>query len=147
KIRCGFILMQTGMALGLIQGSIDIMQKSDRTHEHINRFLPDRPDAFQERLAALREEVHALARTPWEQGNAFWRRVLTARLQAGQLSIATASAALLHSGARGYLNNAPAQRRVRESHFVAIVTPSMKHLGKELAATEATGSMAGPTSV
>jgi len=146
KVRSGFILMQTGMALGLIQGSIDIMQKADRTHEHINRFLPDRPNAFQEQLTALREEVYNLARTPWEQGNAFWRRVLAARLLASQLSIATASAALLHAGARGYLNNAPAQRRLRESHFVAIVTPSMKHLCKELAAAHGNGSMAaGPT--
>jgi len=61
------------------------------------------------------------------------RRVFAARLVAGQLSIAAASAALLHAGARGYLNHAPAQRRLRESYFVAIVTPAMKHLRKELA--------------
>jgi len=137
KIRSGFILMQTGMALGLVQGSIDIMHKADRTHEHINRFLPDRPETFQEQLASLREEVRDLARTPWEQDKGFLRRVFAARLVAGQLSIAAASAALLHAGARGYLNHAPAQRRLRESYFVAIVTPAMKHLRKELARADA----------
>ena len=133
RIRSGFILLQTGMALGLVQGSIDIMSKADRTSESINRFLPDRPDSVREQLAALREEVCSLARTPWEQDRGFVRRVFAARLAAGQLSIAAASAALLHAGARGYLNNAPAQRRLRESYFIAIVTPSMKHLRKELA--------------
>jgi alkylation response protein AidB-like acyl-CoA dehydrogenase len=142
KIRSGFILLQIGMALGLVQGSIEIMQKADRAHEHINHFLPDRPDTCQQRLAALRDEVLDLARTPWEQDKAFWRRVVTARVAAGQLSIAAASAALLHAGARGYLTNAPAQRRVRESHFVAIVTPSMKHLRKELAALEGSDTIA-----
>jgi alkylation response protein AidB-like acyl-CoA dehydrogenase len=132
KIRSGFILMQTGMAMGLVQGSIDIMHKADRTHEHINRFLPDRPATFEEQLASLREEVRALAALPWEQDKEFLRRVFAARLLAGQLSIAAASAALLHAGARGYLSTAPAQRRLRESYFVAIVTPAMKHLRKEL---------------
>ena len=141
KIRSGFILMQTGMALGLVQGSIDIMRKADRSHEHINRFLPDRPDTFENQLVSLREEVRSLAETPWEQDKEFLRRVFAARLVAGQLSIAAASAALLHAGARGYLNTAPAQRRVRESYFVAIVTPAMKHLRKELA--RADGNDAG----
>jgi alkylation response protein AidB-like acyl-CoA dehydrogenase len=145
KIRSGFILLQTGMALGLVQGSIDIMNKSDRTNEPINRFLPNRPEAFKEQLAALHEEVHSLARTPWEQDKGFVRRVFAARLAAGQLSIAAASAALLHAGARGYLNNAPAQRRLRESHFIAIVTPSMKHLLKELARTEGNTGASGHT--
>jgi len=133
KIRSGFILMQTGMALGLVQGSIDIMHKADKSHEHINCFLPDRPEAFEKQLGSLREEVRGLAGTPWEQDKEFLRRVFAARLVAGQLSIAAASAALLHAGARGYLNTAPAQRRLRESYFVAIVTPAMKHLCKELA--------------
>ena len=29
--------------------------------------------------------------------------------------------------------SSPVQRRVRESHFVAIVTPAIKHLRKEIA--------------
>jgi alkylation response protein AidB-like acyl-CoA dehydrogenase len=142
KVRPGFILLQIGMALGLVQGSIEIMQKADRVHEDINHFLPDRPDTCQQQLAALRDEVLDLARTPLEHDKAFWRRVVTARLAASQLSITAASAALLHAGARGYLSNAPAQRRLRESHFVAILTPSMKHLRKELAALDSSETIA-----
>jgi len=135
-IRSGVMLMQIGMALGLVQGCIEIMRKTDRTHKHVNCFLPERPEMFEEGLACLREEVHCLAKTPWESEAGFRRRVLAARLRAGEMSIQDASAALLHAGARGYLDHAPAQRRLRESYFVAIVTPVMKHLRKELASMD-----------
>jgi DNA-binding cell septation regulator SpoVG len=39
----------------------------------------------------------------------------------------------LHQGARGYLINSAPQRRVREAHFAAIVTPAIKHLRSEMA--------------
>jgi hypothetical protein len=39
----------------------------------------------------------------------------------------------LHQGARGYMMNTAPQRRIREAHFVAIVTPAIKHLRWEMA--------------
>jgi hypothetical protein len=44
-----------------------------------------------------------------------------------------ANSALMHQGARGYLMQSEVQRRVREAQFVAIVTPAIKHLRKEMA--------------
>jgi hypothetical protein len=44
---------------------------------------------------------------------------------------------MLHAGARGYIENSPEHRRLREALFVAIVTPSIKHLRQELAALPA----------
>ena len=83
KIRSGFMLMQIGMALGLVQGCIEIMRKADRTHKHLNCFLPDRPEMFEAGLAGLREEVRCLARTPWESDAGFRRRVLARTAQSG----------------------------------------------------------------
>ena len=133
RIRAGFVLMQTGLALGLVQGCIDIMHKADRSLGHVNQFLPARPPMFEDALTALRAEVQVLARTPWEPDREFFLRVAAARLRAGELSVEAAGAAMLHAGARGYLVRAPAQRRLRESYFVAILTPALKHLRKELA--------------
>ena len=45
--------------------------------------------------------------------------------------------AMMHTGAKGYLREAPAQRKLRESYFIAIVTPAIKHLRKELDMTAA----------
>lgn len=133
RIKAGFILMQTGMGLGLVASCIDIMRRADRSMAHVNCFLDERPDSFETELAALRADVHRLARTPWERDPDYLRQVLDARLRAGEVSIRAASAALLHAGARGYLVRAPAQRRLREAYFIAIVTPAIKHLRKELA--------------
>jgi acyl-coA dehydrogenase domain protein len=53
------------------------------------------------------------------------------------LALNATQSAALHAGAKGYLMRSPAQRRVREAMFVAIVTPAIKHLRKEIAALEA----------
>lgn len=134
KIKPGFILLQAGMALGLIKGCADIMRGADKTLEHVNRFLPQRPDDFDQAYDELRGEVADLCATPFETSRDFMLCVLKARLAASEWSLAAAQAAMLHTGARGYLSNAPAQRRLRESYFVAIVTPATKHLQKEIAA-------------
>jgi hypothetical protein len=37
---------------------------------------------------------------------------------------------MLHAGASGYRLHSPFERKLRESYFVAIVTPALKHLKK-----------------
>jgi hypothetical protein len=39
---------------------------------------------------------------------------------------------MLHTGARGYLQGAAVERKLREAYFVAIVTPALKQLKKML---------------
>ena len=51
----------------------------------------------------------------------------------GELALRATQSALLHQGARGYLMSSAPQRRIREAHFVAIVTPAIKHLRWEMA--------------
>lgn len=131
-IRAGFILLQCGMAFGLVEDCIRIMRRMDKSHSHINRYLPERPDALEKELAVLRERVATLCLTPLEQSRDYFRAVAQARLAGSELSLRAAQATMLHSGARGYLADAPAQRRLRESYFVAIVTPATKQLAKML---------------
>lgn len=133
RIRAAFILLQTGMGLGLAQGAIDSMWKVERQLGHVNEFLEDRPDALQEELDALTARIMGLAQTPFGTGREFLVDVLDARAHASELALRAAQSALLHQGARGYLMTSDVQRRVRESHFVAIVTPALKHLRKEIA--------------
>ena len=45
---------------------------------------------------------------------------------------APAQSAALHCGAKGFVMRHPAQRRTREAMFVAIITPSLRHLRKEI---------------
>lgn len=133
KIRAGFILLQAGMATGLIRDCIAIMNEVAAPLGHVNRYLPQQPVNFQDLLTELESETMQLARDPYNADDSYWRRVVALRLRAGEASVAAAHTAMLHCGARGYLKSHRAQRRLREAYFVAIVTPATKQLRKMLA--------------
>jgi alkylation response protein AidB-like acyl-CoA dehydrogenase len=137
-VRAAFVLLQCGMGLGVVQGAIDSMWDVERPLGHVNEFLDERPDELQAELDALTERTMRLARTPFETSTEFLIDVLDTRAHASELALRAAQSALLHQGARGYLMSSAVQRRVRESHFVAIVTPAVKHLRKEIARLSAT---------
>jgi len=133
RIRGAFVLLQCGMAVGVTQGAIDSMWAVEDQLGHVNQFLEDRPAELQAELDALTERVMKLTETPFDPSADFFIDVLDARAHGAELSLRAAQSALLHQGARGYLMSSEVQRRVRESHFVAIVTPAIKHLRKEIA--------------
>lgn len=133
KIRAGFILLQVGMALGLIRDCVTLMRDVRPSLGHVNAYLEAQPEDIEEVLAALEKETAALAATPYDPSDAYWRRVLALRLRGSEAAVAAAHAAVLHCGARGYVMAHRAQRRLREAYFVAIVTPATKQLRKMLA--------------
>lgn len=132
-IRAAFVMLQCGMAVGVTQGAIDTMWAVEAQLGHVNQFLEDRPDALQAELDGLNQRVMKLAETPFDSSTEFFIDVLDARAHGAELCLRAAQSALMHQGARGYLLSSEVQRRVRESHFVAIVTPAIKHLRKEIA--------------
>lgn len=134
RIRGAFVLLQCGIAAGIIQGAIDSMWKVEDQLGHVNQFLDDRPDQLQAEFDDLLATVARLAETPFDESDAYFLDVLGARLAGGELCLRAANSALMHQGARGYLMCSDVQRRVREAQFVAIVTPAIKHLRKEVAA-------------
>src|SRR3954452_6543648 len=133
KIRAGFILLQAGMALGLIKDCIRIMQEVATPLGHVNRYLPQQPVDFSALADELARETTTLASDPFNTDETYWRKVIALRLRAGEASVAAAHAAMLHCGARGYIKGNRAERRLREAYFVAIVTPATKQLRKMLA--------------
>jgi alkylation response protein AidB-like acyl-CoA dehydrogenase len=137
RIRPGFVLLQTGMGFGVIAGAVAQMRRDDTTHRHTNRFLPRGADEFAAAAAALQDEVSGLADHPGE-GRDFLHAVLRARLAVSELTLEAAQAGVLHAGARGYLEGSAVHRRQREANFVAIITPSIRHLRREIAALQHT---------
>ena len=133
RIRGAFVMLQCGMGLGVTQGAIDSIRDVERHLGHVNQFLDNRPDALQADLDAVQERAMQLAKTPFDASSEFFSAVLSVRADISELCLRAAQSALLHQGARGYLLTSSVQRRVRESHFVAIVTPAIKHLRKEIA--------------
>lgn len=133
RIRAAFVMLQCGMAVGIIQGAIDSMWAVESQLGHVNQYLEDRPDAVQAELDALVARVQKMAQTPFDTSTEFFIDVLDARAHGAELCLRATQSALMHQGARGYLMSSDVQRRVREAHFVAIVTPAIKHLRKEIA--------------
>jgi alkylation response protein AidB-like acyl-CoA dehydrogenase len=132
KIKAGFILLQGGMALGVIESCISLMNDVEPLLGHVNRYLEDRPDELAADLDDLKQRLGVLLSDPYNASKEFLQEVFQTRLEASELSLRAAHSAMLHAGARGYLAQAPAQRKLREAYFVAIVTPAIKHLRKEL---------------
>ena len=131
RIKAGFILGQTGMGFGVIEGSLRAIRESNASHAHVNVFLDDQGADLAAELAELKVQVHALAKQA-HAGAASILPVLKLRARTSELALKAATSAVLHAGARGYLMRHPAQRRLREAVFVAIVTPALKHLRKEI---------------
>lgn len=137
RIKPGMILSQMGMGLGLIQACVDMMKQSNRTHAHVNKYLDDQVEDVEAALQEARAATYALADTISANPLAdVVLDILKLRLAGGELSLKAANAAMLHMGARGYLQRSPAQRRLREAYFIAIVTPATKHLRREIARIE-----------
>jgi len=132
RARAGIVLLQFGMGVGNIQSCIDLCRDVEPVLGHVNGYLDDRPDELQENLDDAVDAVIALAEDPFETSDEFFHDILQCRLTAGELALRASQSAMLHTGAKGYLQTAPAQRKLRESYFVAIVTPAIKHLRKEL---------------
>ncbi|WP_298017441.1 acyl-CoA dehydrogenase family protein [uncultured Castellaniella sp.] len=129
----GFLLMQIGMGAGLVQASLDTIHATNQRLPHVNCYLDDQEDDLQAALQKLLAQTRDLAR----QGPAApLLNVLRARALGSELSLRATQSAALHAGAAGYLMSSPAQRRLREALFVAIVTPALKHLRKEIHALE-----------
>ncbi|MFQ3070654.1 acyl-CoA dehydrogenase family protein [Neisseria polysaccharea] len=136
SIKAGFILLQIGIGAGVIDGSLGIIRLANIVNAEVNSYLDDGYDSLKARLDGAWAETERLAGLAWS-GTPDSLATLKLREAAAVLTLTAAQSAALHSGAKGYLMRSPAQRRVREAMFVAIVTPAIKHLRKEIAAIEA----------
>lgn len=137
RIKPGMIHSQMGMGLGLIDACCKLMHQSNKTLAHVNQYLDDQVDEIERALVSARSAVYNIA-DELTDGPASERTldILKLRLAGGELSVRAANAAMLHQGAKGYLVRNPAQRRLREAYFIAIVTPATKHLRREIARIE-----------
>ncbi len=136
RIKPGFVLGQAGMALGVAEGCVASIHRFNLTRSETNGYLHDQEAPLRARLDALNVRIAALAARV-DAGERALLEVLRVRAEASEVALRVANAAVLHAGARGYLSRSPVQRRLREAVFVAIVTPALKHLRKEIHDLEA----------
>src|SRR5260370_445034 len=73
RIRAGFVLLQSGMAFGLIRGCIDLIEQTRGPLGHVNKYLDVQPEHLAEQLAAMERQVEQLAATPFDGDPSYWR--------------------------------------------------------------------------
>ncbi len=132
QVQPGLVLTQMGMGLGLTRSCIELMREVEPRLAHVNGFLDDRPDQLAEELSDLEAATRELAKGVDRPNPDYMREVLELRLAASELTLRAIQSAMLHTGASGYQRHSEAQRKLREGYFVAIVTPAIKHLRKEI---------------
>ena len=128
-IRPQFVLLQIGIALGIIQASTDSIQRLKQKQGGVNGYMHPTFEELEQRLDEARKQAYLLAEntTPSTQ---YGREILDLRLAGAYLVLESTNAAMLHSGAAGYIKQSDAYRRLREAHFIASVTPAIKQLEK-----------------
>jgi alkylation response protein AidB-like acyl-CoA dehydrogenase len=130
SFRQAMVLTQVGVALGLARAAIADMKHLRASHGEINSFLKVQPEELEPRFTELDHKADQLSQAPTTP--ATMKEIFQVRLAAAYLALEAAQAGMLHSGGSGYLAGSAAARRLREAHFLAIVTPSIKHLEKIL---------------
>lgn len=130
KIRPGFILLQLGMAIGNIDGSIKIIKKELKRKEYLNSpIFEDKVSLLEKKKEELYFGLDKYLANPYAEEVEELKKILKIRLDGALLSQEVSNEALLCSGgSRGYFEKSDAFRKLRESYFVALVTPSIKHL-------------------
>lgn len=136
RIRQGFVLLQMGMALGVTLGAARGMRDSGPGRAPIAKHVTPGMIEIETRLAALREGARRLTiELDAPPDLASWRETLRLRRDASFLALDATRSATLLAGAAGFREGSEVARRSREATFVAIVSPSVKHIGYELART------------
>ncbi|WP_039921056.1 acyl-CoA dehydrogenase family protein [Amycolatopsis decaplanina] len=129
----GIVLLQTGMALGVIGASVAMMREFDAGQSESNRYLPRHPDDFAADRDQLRDRITRLTETPLDDSPGYLRSVFETRFKASELTLAATRMAMLRAGLPAFMQGSPVDRRMREGNFVATITPSMRFLVRALA--------------
>ena len=130
-IRQGFVILQMGMALGAARAAAAQM-RSDGRARRIHAVLPRSAEAIEDEADQLAERVRQRAPEALDPSRPAFLETLRLRLAGSHLALEAAQASLIAHGARGYLKGSRPARVQREAHFVAIVSPSIKHILTEL---------------
>ncbi|MBS9779721.1 MAG: acyl-CoA/acyl-ACP dehydrogenase [Moraxellaceae bacterium] len=134
RIKSGFVSLQFGMALGALLASKDIIDTANKYNPELNALLDYGINDVEDSINYIINELQIIEQTIFDPSN--FLNVLKLRLYASEAVLKASQSASLHTGAFGYLEDHHAQRLRREALFVAIITPSMKHLKKAIQTLE-----------
>lgn len=136
KVMPGFALMQTGIALGMLENGIRLLEKHKNIKRGINSYLPygnlKNIEHIKKATDDFKEEIFTLAKTPYNADKSFFHRIIGLKAKMATLLLEVSQAVMLSAGTKGYIRDSNESKFLLESYFVAMVTPSIKHVHKVL---------------
>ena len=132
SIKAGFVFLQIGMGVGVIEACSDYMHEFNKTLGHVNCYLDYQVDELDQDIKDYIAACDVLAEEIGDPTDRFFVDILKLRKTISELSLKAGESAMLHGGARSYLHDSVAQRKLREAYFVAMISPSIKHILKEI---------------
>ncbi len=127
RIMPGFILLQAGIALGLCECGI---QELSKAKSEINQFLPKDVAYFTQAKNELVNRAKKACDRALDESKESLQIALLLKKDFAHLTLEIANAVMMACGTKGYLQDSLASKLLIESYFVAIVTPSLKHIAK-----------------
>lgn len=128
KIKPTFIAYQIPLGFGVVEASIQSIEKACNRQNGCNQFLKIQPTDLEEAKAKFEQDLDVLI----QSDDLDWKEIAKVRLSTVYLTLETVQAAMLHNGSAAYLKVSPSARRLKEAYFFANLTPTIKHLEKML---------------
>lgn len=131
KITLGMVSLQLGIAAGITQHALRLINTSNQFNQELNQYLAEnyQYETLNNRYLAWQQSYQSLSKSASLPA---LLRVLELRHAIAILALDTAQSASIHAGGLGYLADHPASRLLREAAFIAVVTPTLKHLSREI---------------
>jgi hypothetical protein len=134
RIRTTFVLYQIPLAIGLIDGCIESVRSACGRQGGCNAYQRIQASDLERDRDSLLGRLGRLVETIGEgDGSRLWPDVVQLRLDAVYAALRAAQTAMLHVGSPGYKAGSDASRRLRESYFLANLTPTVRQLEKMVA--------------
>lgn len=130
-VRPTFLVLQSAMCLGLAGASIE---QARLGLVGVNSVFTADADLVAGKLALAEATLAGLAAAVGGPGQPGKKELLSLRLTAAELAVASTALEIRTAGGKGYASNTAANRRYREAAFIPVQSPSEAQLRWELAA-------------
>lgn len=132
-VRGTFLSLQSAFCVGLATASYEAVRAS---LTGMNEVFADQADALGDDLCRVRSTLERTARSVGTSEQAPREQLLGMRLDAAGVATTAAALESRTAGGKGYLDHSAAGRRLRESAFIPVQSPSEAQLRWELASAD-----------
>lgn len=126
QIRPIFILYQVPLGFGVVEASVEGIEKVRAKQNGCNEYLQVQADVLSVKLQNLQTHLTLLV----QSGEITLNAISKIRLQAVYETLEAVQANMLHNGSAGYIAGSTPSRKLREAYFFANLTPTVRQLEK-----------------